>query len=55
MNIYHVEDYRQLRSAAYPPLTDLADAFYWQAKGDDSKMIEYLRKCDAVKQQYPKQ
>jgi hypothetical protein len=54
MIINHTEDYRALRTKEYPPLTDLADAIYWQAKGDASKMAAYLAKCDAVKQRYPK-
>jgi len=54
MKITHVEDYRVLREAAYPPLTDLADALYWQAQGDDSKMAAYLAACAAVKERFPK-
>lgn len=54
MKIVHTEDYRVLRTKEYPPLADLADALYWEAKGDDSKMTIYLAKCDAVKQRYPK-
>ncbi|WP_025915792.1 hypothetical protein [Herminiimonas sp. CN] len=42
------------RAKNYPPLTDLADALYWQAQGDASKMQAYLSKCEAVKAQYPK-
>lgn len=54
MIINHTEDYRVLRAKEYPPLADLADAIYWQAKGEASKMAAYLSKCDAVKQRYPK-
>ena len=54
MKIVHTEDYRVLRAKEYPPLADLADALYWKAKGDDSKMTTYFAKCDAVKQRYPK-
>lgn len=54
MKISHAEDYRQLRRHAYPSAAELADALYWQAKGDDSKMTEYLQKCEAVKLRYPK-
>jgi hypothetical protein len=46
---------RTARAAAYPPLADLADALYWQAQGDDSKMQTYLAACAAVKQQFPKE
>ena len=42
------------RAAAYPPLADLADALYWQANGDESKMNTYLAAIAAVKQQLPK-
>lgn len=42
------------RGAAYPPAADLADALYWQARGDDSKMLAYLARCDEVKAQFPK-
>lgn len=47
-------DYRQLRQLEYPPMQDLADALYWQAQGDNSKMTQYLAKCAGVKAQYPK-
>ena len=45
---------QESRSAAYPPLVDLADALYWQAQGDGSKMTNYLAACDAVKRAHPK-
>ena len=38
----------------YPPMTDLADALYWQSKGDESKMTAYLAAVEAVKLKYPK-
>lgn len=46
--------YVSKRIEAYPPLTDLADALYWQGKGDNSKMEAYLAACEAVKLTYPK-
>ena len=46
--------YKNNRAQEYPPLEDLADAVYWQSKGDNSKMQAYLMACDAVKQKYPK-
>jgi hypothetical protein len=49
-----IEETLELRKAAYPPLGDLADALYWQSKGDSSKMTEYLANCEAVKLKYPK-
>lgn len=48
------EKYKQLRAAEYPPMSDLADAMYWQSQGDDSKMTAYLAAVDAVKAKYPK-
>ena len=46
--------YRELRRPEYPPLTDLADAIFWQQQGDDSKMAAYVAACEAVKAKYPK-
>lgn len=43
------------RHAAYPPLSDLGDALYWQSRGDDTKMQTYLARCAEVKAMYPKQ
>lgn len=47
-------EYIRKRVAAYPPLSDLADALYWQDNGDDSQIKEYFQKCKTVKNQYPK-
>ncbi len=47
--------YRRQRQPEYPPLQDLADALYWQSKGDNTKMEAYLAACEAVKQKYPKE
>lgn len=47
-------EYQRLRQPEYPPLADLADALYWQAQGDESKMTAYLAAVEAVKQKYPK-
>jgi hypothetical protein len=52
--ITHTEDMNKLRREAYPPLEDLADALYWQAQGDNSKMEAYHAKITAVKELYPK-
>lgn len=46
--------YQQRRVEEYPPLSEFADAMYWQSQGDDSKMSAYLAACDAVKTKYPK-
>jgi hypothetical protein len=46
--------YQQLRVQEYPPLSEFADAMFWQSQGDDSKMTAYLAACEAVKLKYPK-
>ena len=46
--------YQQPRQEEYPPLSELADALYWQSQGDDTKMADYITKCEAVKTKYPK-
>jgi hypothetical protein len=46
--------YQKPRQEEYPPLSDLADALYWQSQGDNTKMADYLEKCETVKQKYPK-
>jgi hypothetical protein len=48
------KEYQRLREKEYPPLADLADAIYWQAQGDESKMTAYIAACEAVKVKYPK-
>jgi hypothetical protein len=51
---YQLKEYQRQRQSEYPPLADLADAMYWQAQGDDSKMTAYLAAVQAVKDKYPK-
>ena len=51
---YLALEYQRKRKAEYPPLADLADAIYWQAQGDESKMTAYVAACEAVKVKYPK-
>lgn len=46
--------YVQKRQRKYPPLTDLADALYWQSQGDSTKMNEYVAAVKLVKERYPK-
>jgi hypothetical protein len=48
------KQYQRQRQPEYPPLADLADALYWQAQGDESKMQEYLSAVQSVKNKYPK-
>ena len=46
--------YAELRRREYPPLTDLADALYWQENGDKQPMKTWLEQCAMVKAKYPK-
>jgi hypothetical protein len=48
------QDYQARRRMVYPPQADLADALYWQSKGDNSKLTAYLAAVDAVKELIPK-
>lgn len=47
--------YRDKRFAEYPSPSDLADALYWKAQGDDSRWNEWMTRCAAVKAKYPKE
>jgi hypothetical protein len=47
-------EYQRNRRPEYPNILDFVDAYYWSQRGDNTKMEEYLRKCDLVKQMYPK-
>lgn len=46
--------YKQERERLYPPLADLADAIYWQSKGDSTKMTAYVAAVEQVKADIPK-
>lgn len=46
--------YRARRRLTYPALTDLADALYWQARGQNAPMQAWLAACDAVKTNHPR-
>jgi len=48
-------EYQRLRKNEYPPLEILADALYWQANGDNTKMTAYLTAVAEVKSKYPKE
>jgi hypothetical protein len=52
---WQTSEYQRQRRPEYPPLADLADALYWQSKGNDAKMAAYLAAVDAVKIKYPKE
>ena len=52
---FNATEYQRLRKPEYPPLADFADATYWQARGDDTKMTAYLAAVDLIKQRYPKE
>lgn len=47
------EKIKALRMAKYPPLADLADAIYWEKKGNSEKMDQYISKCEKVKKEHP--
>ena len=51
---YDSKLYQRQRAPEYPPLSDLADALYWQAQGDGEPMARYVAACEAVKAKYPK-
>lgn len=53
-NIAEKTQYQRRRENFYPSWQILADAIYHQQKGDDSKMQEYIRLCDEIKNKYPK-
>lgn len=46
--------YSVLRKQAYPDITDFADAFVKAQAGDNTTMQEYVARCLAVKEKYPK-
>lgn len=54
MKIVHKADYAKLRVREYPPLSEFADAMYWNARGDRTKLDAYFEKIDAVKTRFPK-
>jgi hypothetical protein len=54
MKIHHKGDYVKRRKEEYPDLAELADAMYWQSKGDRTKLEAYLAKCEQVKTKFPK-
>lgn len=37
------------RKLAYPSLEAFADAYYWAAHGDETRMAAWLEQCSAVK------
>lgn len=41
------------RMRNYPSLADLADAIYWEKKGNVGKMNQYISKIDRVKADHP--
>ena len=46
--------YKDDRQPLYPPLADLADAMYWNSKGDSTKLEAYYAACEKVKTDNPK-
>ena len=47
-------DYQNNRIKEYPSLGNLADAMYWNSKGDSSKLTAYYTACEKVKTDNPK-
>jgi hypothetical protein len=47
------EDYRRKRTLEYPQISEFIDAYYWEKRGDSSKMEIYLEKIDNIKNKYP--
>lgn len=47
-------DYQNKRIKEYPSLGNLADAMYWNSKGDSSKLTAYYTACEKVKTDNPK-
>jgi hypothetical protein len=45
------EEYKYLRAAEYPPMSDYLDAI---VKGDTQQQADYIAACLAVKAKYPK-
>lgn len=48
---YDNTEYQRKRAIEYPPLTDYLDGI---VKGDQEQIDNYIAKCLAVKQKYPK-
>ena len=46
--------YQSTRQPLYPPLSEFADAMYWNSKGDSSKLTAYYAACEKVKADNPK-
>ncbi len=46
--------YKDERQPLYPSLGDLADAMYWNSKGDSTKLEAYYAACEKVKTDNPK-
>ena len=44
--------YAELRAAEYPPITEYLDGI---VKGDQAQIDAYIAKCQAVKNNYPKE
>jgi hypothetical protein len=46
--------YKQCRRDEYPSFGDFMDAYYWQSKGIDGPMNDWLKNVESVKTKYPK-
>ncbi len=45
--------YKDDRQPLYPPLSEFADAMYWNSKGDSTKLEAYYAACEKVKTDNP--
>jgi hypothetical protein len=50
---YESKLYQRERKYLYPPLSEFADAYYWEKKGDTSRMASWVEACALVKDNYP--
>ena len=49
-----VHECNEARKAEYPSIVEFIDAYYWERKGDSTRMDNYMKVCDEVKDKYPK-
>lgn len=47
-------EYQRQRAAEYPPLSNLADALYWNSNGNSELLARYMAEVAAVKAKFPK-
>lgn len=52
--IEHKRGHAEARAREYPGWQELADALYWERRGDPEPMNAWLRRIDEIKAKYPK-